>query len=123
MIFGIGVDICKTSRFADWIGNEKIISRFFNEKEILQNPSEKLLLEHYSSRFAVKEAFGKALGTGLRGFSLTDIYVIKNVEGKPELKVTGNANKILKEKCGDCKIHLTISHEAEYAIAYIIIEC
>jgi len=122
MIFGIGTDIVEVKRFNKYIGNQKLIDRFFNKKEQAVFSSEQAACEHYASRFAVKEAFAKALGTGLVGFEFSDVYTIKNESGKPELIVEGKAKLILDEKCPDAILHVSISHEKEYATAYVVIE-
>lgn len=123
MIFGIGVDICQVSRFSEKISDEKFISRFFNEKEIKTDfNSSQNAAEYYASRFAVKEAFSKALGTGVRNFELKDVYVIKDELGKPELKVEKSAEVQLHKLVNLPKIHVSISHEKEYAEAFVVIE-
>lgn len=123
MIFGIGVDICQVSRFSNKINDTKFISRFFNEKEILTSyQSNKYACEYYASRFAAKEAFSKALGTGIRNFELKDVYVEKNDLGKPKLKVENTAEVQLQKLVNNPKIHLSISHEKEYAQAFVVIE-
>jgi len=122
MIFGIGVDIVEVHRFSKWINNPKIINRFFNIEEQKNFKNEQAACEHYASRFAVKEAFGKALGCGLSAFALTDIFVKNDERGRPYLIVQNKAEELLKKTCGDCKIHLSISHEKDYAIAYLVIE-
>lgn len=123
MIFGIGVDLCKVSRFEEKAQDKNFISRFFNEAEIKTDfPSNYKAGEYYASRFAAKEAFSKALGTGLRNMELKDIYVFKNDLGKPELKVENTAEVQLKKLVKNPKIHLSITHEAEYAQAFVVIE-
>lgn len=126
MIFGIGTDITKISRFEKWIINDKMINRFFNKNEILINHNEKNTqynLEHYASRFAAKEAFSKALGTGFVGLELSDFGIIKNKEGKPEFCFGSKTLEILEKRVGkNFKVHISISHEREYAIAFVIIE-
>ena len=72
-------------------------------------------------RFAAKEAFGKALGTGIRNFELKEVEVKKDSLGKPFLQVSGAAKKLC-ETVGVEKIHLSISHEKEYAVAFIVLE-
>ena len=123
MLFGIGCDITKVIRFEKWVKNPDIISRFFREEELAPSSWGKLRkCEHYAARFAAKEAFSKALGTGI-AFSLKDIWVVHNDLGCPLLKVSGKAKELLEEKCGkNVRILLTMSHEKEYAIAYIAIE-
>lgn len=122
MIFGIGTDITEVKRFEKWIQNPDMLNRFFNPNEMMEGGSLKANLEHYAVRFAAKEAFSKAIGTGILGFDLKDVYITKDSNGKPFINVQGNAEKLLKEKCGNYSIHVTLSHEKEYAVAFVIIE-
>ena len=122
MIFGIGTDIAKVSRFEKWVKSPEMIARFFNQKECNSAASVQSAAEHYAARFAAKEAFGKALGTGIFGYELTEVYIQNDENGKPELFVEGKALEILKNKCGISKIHVSLSHEKEYAQAFVIIE-
>ncbi len=125
MIYGIGCDIAKISRFKRWVSNPEMINRFFNEKEMFsgQSASENRLCEYYAARFAAKEAFFKALGTGFIDFSLKDVFVQKDDLGKPNLKTQNKVQEELFKRCTkNCKVHLSLSHEKEYALAYAIIE-
>jgi holo-[acyl-carrier protein] synthase len=122
MICGIGVDMTTVERFTSWIEKPAMLDRFFNSKEKCSNPNIAFQKEHYAVRFAAKEAFGKALGTGITGFNLNDVYVENNSLGKPELKVTGSAEKKLKEIYGDCKLFVSLSHERNNGIAVVVIE-
>ncbi|HOT58887.1 MAG TPA: holo-ACP synthase, partial [Spirochaetales bacterium] len=74
-----------------------------------------------AARFAAKEAFGKALGTGLKGIALKDILVRNNSVGKPELLVVNSALMAF-EKSGAKRIHLSMTHESDNAIAIVILE-
>ena len=127
MIFGIGCDIVRVSRFEKWVKNPDILKRYFNARELHSDGGEKMsaerLSEYYAVRFAAKEAFSKALGTGLQGFSLTDIYILKEKNGKPRMEVTGEAKDVLERLCGaESGVFVSLSHEKEYAIAYVVIE-
>lgn len=124
MIYGIGCDIVKVSRLKTWVQNEKILNRFFCNKELCkENLNQNRLYEHYAARFAAKEAFVKALGTGFSSFELKEIYVQTNKLGKPELKLEGKVKIFFEETVGkNAKIHISLSHEKEYAISYVIIE-
>ena len=128
MIFGIGTDICQVNRFEKWLlspQKEAMLKRFFNPEEICNEDTEKIneLCQHYAARFAAKEAFGKALGTGIRDFSLNEIYIKNDSMGKPVLMVQGNALKKLKELAGEnAVLHVSLSHEKEYAVAFVTIE-
>ena len=91
--------------------------------ECSSDGSDQRLSEHYAVRFAAKEAFSKALGTGIKGFDLTDIYIRKNSEGQPTLIVTGSALRCMEARFGkSCVVHISLSHEKEYALAFAIIE-
>lgn len=130
MIFGIGTDIIETKRFKKWLEKPKMLSRFFAEEEFFSKKSDsefanlpdEILCQHYAARFAAKEAFSKALGTGLVGFALTDVFVVKNDEGKPSLGLKNKALEIFKKHCGNAQIFLSLSHEKEYATAFVVIE-
>jgi len=125
MIYGIGTDISEVKRFKKWIENPSMINRYFNEKELLSDEGdtkEGKILQHYAARFSAKEAFSKALGTGIKDFSLKEVFVTNDKDGKPFINVSGNAEKILRERCGNCSVHLSISHEKEYAVAFVVIE-
>lgn len=123
MIYGIGTDITEVSRFEKWVKDPSMTARFFNEREVQRAGSQSFLCQHYAVRFAAKEAFSKALGTGITGFELHDIYIEKNGEGKPELRTQGTAAALLEKRCGrNAKIHVSLSHEKEFAVAFVVIE-
>lgn len=129
MIFGIGVDIVEVSRFKKWIFNSSLIQRYFNEKEIDIEFNENLtdrqisaLSQKLAVRFAAKEAFSKALGTGISGFELKDVYILNYQNGQPYVVLENSAKEVFKRICGDAKIFVSLSHEKEYAIANVIIE-
>lgn len=122
MIFGIGTDIVEVKRFKKWVSNPAMLNRFFNKEEQADFQSEQKACEHYAARFAAKEAFAKALGTGLVGFEFKDIYVKKDELGKPVLVAVDSAKKILESRCGIYKMHISLSHEKEYATAFAVIE-
>ena len=123
MIFGIGTDIAQVNRFEKWVENPQMFMRFFNPAEIMEKGSLAAKFQHYAARFAAKEAFSKALGTGIAGFELKEVYVVNDPLGKPELKVEGKALELLKQKVGDDScLHISLSHEKEYALAFVVIE-
>lgn len=124
MVLGIGVDLVRIDRFK--MNNlDGFIKRYFNTKEIKnfdeQNFSAKI--EYYASRFAAKEAFSKALGTGLKSFKLSDIYVENNSDGKPLIKLEASLQKKLESMFGKYNLNISITHEKEYAAAFVVIDC
>src|SRR5689334_13836442 len=101
MIYGIGVDIVAVERFRRFLdeGNLKLIARLFTEMERERCSARKDAASCYAARFAAKEAFLKALGTGLAdGISWHDMEVFNNPLGKPELRLGGRAAEIFREK-------------------------
>ncbi len=122
MIGGIGTDITEVKRFEKWVKNPEMLQRFFNEKEMSSAKSDSAKCQHYAARFAAKEAFSKALGTGITGFNLKDVYITNNSEGAPLLNIEGAALSLMNERLGNCNAFVSLSHEKEYAIAYVILE-
>lgn len=122
MIAGLGTDIAEVKRFEKWIKNPQMLQRFFNEKELSTAKSISALCQHYAVRFAAKEAFSKALGTGITGFNLREVYITNNSEGAPLLNIEGAALSTMKERYGECKAFVSLSHEKEYALAFVILE-
>ncbi len=121
MIYGIGTDITEVRRFERWVSSPGMCARFFSRGEIMEHGSLSARCQHYAVRFAAKEAFSKALGTGI-SFDLRDVSVGKDPDGRPFLSVTGSAMELMRRRCGDCKVHVSLSHEREYAVATVIIE-
>jgi len=120
-IFGIGIDLIEVSRIKQIIARfgERFRNRIFSTREqnFCESQNEKYL--SYAARFAAKEAFSKALGTGLRGkISWRDIVVIDNEKSRPELEINGRAKKLLNER----NTFLSITHTENYASAIVIIE-
>ena len=117
MIYGIGTDISKVSRFEKWVKNEEFIKRFFNSQEIMENGSLNAKCEHYAARFAAKEAFSKALGTGITGFSLKDVFITNDENGKPHIEFIDVEFPQIES------IDISISHSKEYAVAQVVVLC
>ena len=122
MIAGIGTDITEVRRFEKWVKDPSMLERFFNEKEMSSAKSQAAKCQHYAARFAAKEAFSKALGTGITGFGLKDVYITNDSEGKPLLNIEGAALSLMKERLGQCRAFVSLSHEKEYATAFVILE-
>ena len=127
MIVGIGSDIVNIKRIEKTINKfgKKFIKRCFSEVEIFKSEKRMNKAASYAKRFAAKEAFSKALGTGFsQGVFWKDISVENNKLGKPILKLTGNANKVLKKLVPKNKkplVNITITDESEVAYAMVII--
>ena len=123
-IFGIGTDIVSVDRIKNSLKNKKFIGRIFNEKEILKCKKTNNSINCYAKRFAAKEAFSKALGTGIsNGINFNEIVVLNKKSGKPYISIIGQTKKILKKKSKrkKSKISLSLSDEKKYAVAFVTI--
>jgi holo-[acyl-carrier protein] synthase len=122
LIIGIGVDIVDTGRLDRWITEPRMLARFFHPREVetamARGHAAALSL---AARFAAKEAFGKALGTGMRNLVLRDIEVVNRHNGSPEVRLHGTALKAF-EKCGGKRLHISLTHERKSAVAMVVIE-
>jgi holo-[acyl-carrier protein] synthase len=122
MIVGIGVDVVHVHRMERWRKTPGLLERFFHPEELAESLSKGKSAElSLAARFAAKEAFGKALGTGLTGIVLKDIMVKNRHNGQPEIKVFGSALRSL-EKSGAGRVHISLTHERDNAIAMVVLE-
>ena len=121
MIYGIGTDIVyipRILRISQKYG-EKFLNKVYTKKEIeisKKYNSQEIRAKYFAKRFAAKEAFVKALGTGFsQGIIMKDIEIYSNIRGKPHLAIT----KDFISK--DYKIHLSLSDDQDYATAFVVI--
>jgi holo-[acyl-carrier protein] synthase len=122
MITGIGIDAVYIKRMEKWVSNRKLLEKFFHQDEVAYVTSRgKSAAQSLAARFAAKEAFGKALGTGLANITLKDIMVINNGSGRPEIKLFNSAREAF-EKTGATKAHISLTHERDSAIAMVVLE-
>ncbi|MDR0389842.1 MAG: holo-ACP synthase [Spirochaetaceae bacterium] len=122
MITGIGIDVVHVKRLKKWIDTPGLLERFFHPEELeLSRSRGKGAALSLAARFAAKEALGKALGTGLSGIVLKDILVVNSHNGKPEIKLFDTAQSAL-EKTGASRIHISLTHERDNALAMIVLE-
>ena len=122
MIKGIGLDVVNVTRLHRWQNNQNLFKRFFHPDELSSSLNkQKQGLYSLAARFAAKEAFGKALGTGLKGLSLRDICVMNDPHGKPEMYLYGQAEQTFKARGGG-NIFISLTYERDYALAVVIIE-
>lgn len=123
-IVGTGVDICEVERIRAAIARfgERFLARCFTPAEIAYCRSKANAAERFAARFAAKEAASKALGTGLsRGIGWQHLEIGRAPGGRPLLWLHGRAAEIAAE-IGSAHAHVSISHTAQHAIAYVILE-
>ncbi|WP_073975479.1 holo-ACP synthase [Erythrobacter donghaensis] len=129
MIIGMGSDLCNIERIANSLARygERFENRVFTPIEIAKARRRPFTIAGtYAKRFAAKEAFSKAVGTGFRrGVFMKDIGVVNAPSGAPTLALTGGAALRLEEMTPhghEARIHLTLTDDHPWAQAFVIIE-
>ncbi len=121
MILGIGVDLIEIERIKKVFSTEKKQERIFTQIEI--RDSQSAGFSSLAARFAAKEAFSKALGTGIRNIAFKEIEVLKDEWGKPYFnKKTLEPHLERVFKTNKVRLHLSLSHDQGRAYAMVIIE-
>jgi holo-[acyl-carrier protein] synthase len=123
MIFGIGTDMIEVQRVAEKLQKKNGFKELvFSADEIIYCEARTFKYEHYAARFAAKEAFLKALGTGWQqGTAFHEIEIYHDETGKPEFRFHGiTAKTVVDMKLG--KIFVSLSHLKTMACAMVIIE-
>ena len=123
MIIGIGIDLVECNRFLDWSAFKK--QRIFTKKELEYADNDNANSEkHLANFWAAREAFLKAIGTGFGDdIAFSDVSVVHNDNGRPELLISGGAKSALKALAGgNVNIHLSITDQSDYCAAMVVIE-
>ena len=126
MIFGIGIDTIEVPRIERTISEygEQFLNRIFSDDEISYCKSRRFTAEHFAARFAAKEAFAKAIGTGIRrGFIWKEVEVRKEYSGKPIISIYGSMiENVAKIVGSEYIVQVSLTHTKEVAEAMVIIE-
>jgi holo-[acyl-carrier protein] synthase len=123
LIFGTGIDIIEVDRVKDRISKVNgLKEEIFTKREIGYCESKKNKAQHYAARYAAKEAFFKAIGTGWRdGMKFIEIEILNNELGKPEVVLYGKTKKFCDVQLIN-NIHVSISHIKKIVTAIITLE-
>jgi holo-[acyl-carrier protein] synthase len=122
MIVGIGLDLCDVRRLERALTRAGFRERVFAGSEIRDCDRRARRHVHYAARFAAKEAFFKAIGTGWgKGVGWRDVVVERRGDGPPRLQIAGAAARHA-EAMGVRQTHLTIAHDGDYAVAVVVLE-
>ena len=127
-IFGLGTDIVNVKRLEKILKkkNKAFKTRIFSKNEILYCDKKNNPYRFYAKRYAAKEAFSKALGTGIRkGINFKDIEISNNNHGKPYINLKGETAVTLRKKIKRKRysIYLSLSDDLPWAQATVIISC
>ncbi len=124
MIIGTGVDIVEINRLRKVMERlkDRFISRVFTPEEQQFCSGHRDPAPHFAARFAAKEALFKALGTGwAQGVTWLDVEVHRERQGAPNMLLHGEAERLSMSK-GASKVHLSLSHTGQWAVATVILE-
>ena len=124
-IIGNGVDIIKNSRINSSLKIKGFLNRIFTKKEIYQGKKLKNKISFYAKRFAAKEAFVKAIGTGFRSdINFIDIEIRNHNNGMPYISLSKKLKNFIKKKfkIRKYKVFLSLSDEKDYSIAFVVID-
>jgi len=122
MILGIGLDLCDVRRLQRALVRAGFRERVFGDGEIRDCDRRARRHVHYAARFAAKEAFFKAIGTGWgRGVGWRDVVLDRRGDGPPRLRISGAAAR-RAETLGVERTHVSITHDGDYAVAVVVLE-
>ena len=124
MIYGIGIDIVQITRIEGAIKRweSRFLNRVFTEAEIAFCQKKGHPASRFALRFAAKEAFAKALGSGFRdGLGFRQIEVRTDRNGRPHLDLHGRSKQACEDR-GITKSHLSLSDDGLYAVAMVLLE-
>ena len=121
MIVGIGNDIIEIERIEKAISKEGFKNKIYTQRELENIEKRGDRVETYAGIFSAKEAISKAIGTGVREFSLTDLEILNDDLGKPYVVVSERLDKIIKSKKENYQIEISISHSKKYATAVAMV--
>lgn len=112
----VGIDSIEIKRIERACGNDYFLKRVYGERELMYFREHRFAPQTMAGAFAAKEAFSKAMGTGLRGFSLNEVEVLHLESGKPYYSLSGRA----LELASDFEFDLSITHTENLATAVTI---
>jgi len=125
VIYGVGTDVVEIQRIVKALERwgDRFAEKVLVDSELARFKAHRLRANYLAKRFAAKEAFVKALGTGIRSpANWHGVWVANLPSGKPELKFSAPLAKLLKSR-GVTGTHLSLSDEKGIAFATVILEC
>ena len=118
-MYGIGVDTTSISRIKKSLEKNNFKTFVYGHNEISLFFNNKIKYNSLAANFAAKEAFSKALGTGIRNFSLNEVEILRDELGKPYFKFSGKALEIMNSL--NLKAFVSLTHEENIATAFVIL--
>ncbi|NLJ30355.1 MAG: holo-ACP synthase [Clostridiales bacterium] len=117
-MLSVGIDLVEIERIKKSVQNPRFCGRVLGGSEYSQLALRGFPVQSVAASFSAKEAFSKALGTGLRGFSMNEVELLREPGGKPYLKLSGNALRIARER--NLVFSVSVTHTRAYAAVVVI---
>lgn len=114
----VGIDLIEIGRIKKSMKNPRFCSRVLGSTEYSQLEMRGFSAQSVAASFSAKEAFSKAIGTGLSGFSLSEVELLRSSDGKPWLKLSGSALEIAAKR--KLEFSVSVTHTKEYAAVIVI---
>ncbi|MBE7022388.1 MAG: holo-[acyl-carrier-protein] synthase [Ruminococcaceae bacterium] len=121
MIIGNGIDLIEINRIEGAMQNPRFLTEYFTEEERAYFEKRHFSPAVVAANFAGKEAFSKALGTGIAGFLLKEVGILREASGKPYIALTGAAERLCREK-GISRLFISLTHSETHAAAQVLAE-
>ncbi len=118
MTITTGIDMLEIGRMAKSLRSKRFAQRCFSPQELEQFAQQGCRPNYLAGCFCAKEAFAKAMGTGIRGFSLNEVTLLRDNLGKPYLTFSGNARSLVEQQ--GLSFSVSISHTKEHVIAVVV---
>lgn len=118
MRMAVGVDMLVLARIKKSIKNPRFLAHVFSDAELVQYRARGARTSHLAGCFCAKEAFSKALGTGVRGFALREISVLRDSRGSPYFEFADRALALVRQ--AGLHFEVSISNTDEHVIAFVV---
>ncbi|MBS6861456.1 MAG: holo-ACP synthase [Hydrogeniiclostridium sp.] len=119
-MIALGIDLLEIDRIRRSLDNPRFLRRVFGPQELEQLAARGFSPQSAAACFCAKEAFSKALGTGVRGFLLTEVQLLREPAGRPYLSLSGDALRLAEERGWDFSVSVT--HTKQYAAVVVAAE-
>ncbi len=114
----VGIDLVEIEKIKNSMKNPRFCRRVLGAAEYSQLEMRGFPVQSVAASFSAKEAFSKAIGTGLRGFALAEVELLRGEDGKPSLNLSGRALKIAQEH--NWEFSVSVTHTRNYAAAVVV---
>lgn len=117
-MISVGIDMVELERIERAMSRKAFLSKILGDKEYEQMENRKFPVQSIAANFCAKEAFSKAIGTGFRGFKMSDIQIMRDEQGKPFIKLSESLKELIL--ADETSFAVSVTHTKNYASAVVI---